>query len=429
MITATERTATAWQPAQDERTAVGPILVATDGTESSVSALRVAMAFSRRSDADVMVLAVLEGLPLVAADYGIIIPPIESLEERRQALAKRVATQLLNLGEATAAWTVEIREGDPAATIARSAHEFDARMIIIGLGHHELLDRLFGGEVALHVVRTAKTPVLAVPPASKDLPTRMVLATDFSMASVAAGRAALSLIDTIKTAYLLHVAPRLELQPEAFAAWMSVFGEGIGPAFERIKAEIGAPESVTVETITRTGKASREVLEFAKSVKADLIVTGSRGAGLVDRLLVGSTATGLLRGAECAVLAVPTGLGSQRVSWPSTGKRVSVEPNHWGQELDSFTRRNVGRIASLEVDDPEMGAQAQEHDYPFLGATWDHHDERVEIMVGDFEGTGRHLTRTVSGVTGIDVLRDEAGRDWILRIEHGRGQTILALKR
>jgi hypothetical protein len=49
--------------------------------------------------------------------------------------------------------------------------------------------------------------------------------------------------------------------------------------------------------------------------------------------------------------------------------------------------------------------------------------------LGDFQGVGRHLTRGISGVTGIDVLRDEAGRDWILRVAHGPGQTILSLTR
>ena len=98
-------------------------------------------------------------------------------------------------------------------------------------------------------------------------------------------------------------------------------------------------------------------------------------------------------------------------------------------ELEAFTRRNIGRLASLEVDDPELGAQAQEHGYPFLGVAWDHHDERVEIMLGDFEGVGRHLTRGIGGVTAIDVLRDNHGRDWILRLAHGTGQTILSFTR
>ena len=108
---------------------------------------------------------------------------------------------------------------------------------------------------------------------------------------------------------------------------------------------------------------------------------------------------------------------------------TNIERDHWAAELEAFTRRNAGRLASLEVDDPEMGAQPQEHDYPLLGAAWDRNDQRVEIMLGDFVGVRRHLTRGISGVTRIDILRDEAGRDWVLRIAHRPGQTILTLQR
>ena len=429
MLTTAETTGTATAVHDDPYTTLGPILVATDGTESADSALRAAAALAQHTNADVIALAVLEGLPLVAADYGILIPPIDIQPERRESLARRVRAQVAALGVNADRWTVEIREGDAAATIARAARELGARLIVLGVGHHELLDRLFGSETALHTLRQARTPVFAVPPRFNAMPRRIVVATDFTMASVAAARSALALFDSIEFVHLLHVSPPIELQPDAFAAWMSVFGEGIEPAFERVKAEIGLPESVKLETTTKVGKPSREVLAFARSVNADMIVTGSRGVGLIDRLLVGSTATGILRGAECGVFAVPSRSGEQRLVWPATGNRVSLDPARWAAELDAFTKRNIGRAASLEVDDPEMGAQAQEHDWPLLGLTWDHHDERVDIMLGDFEGVGRHLTRGIAGVTRIDLLKDETGRDWIVRIVHGRGQTLLSLKR
>jgi hypothetical protein len=49
---------------------------------------------------------------------------------------------------------------------------------------------------------------------------------------------------------------------------------------------------------------------------------------------------------------------------------ISVDPpvvravphGDWGAQLDAFSRRNVGRRGTLEVDDPEIGAQAQEFD-------------------------------------------------------------------
>lgn len=408
---------------------LGPIVVATDGTESSDAALRAAAMLARETHAGVVALTVLESLPLVTADYGVIVPPIDEAPARRQSLMKRVREQVERLALDADDWTIEAREGDPAATIARAAGELDARLIVIGIGHHDLLDRLFGGETALHTLRLARVPVLAVPPDFNALPKRALIATDFTVASVSAARKARLLFDTIDHAYVVHVAPLPGLQPDVFGVWMSAFAEGVGPAFERVKAEMGLPLAVTIETATITGKPSREILKFARENKVDLIVTGSRGAGLVDRILVGSTATGILRAAECAVLAVPSRSNEQRMVWPTSGDRQTLQPERWAEELEAFTRRNAGRLAALEVDDPDMGAQAQEHDYPLLGASWDHHDQRVELMLGDFEGVRRHLTRGISGVTAIDLLRDEKGRDWILRIAHDPGQTLLTLKR
>lgn len=415
--------------AQHQIAALGPLLVATDGTAASKAAIRAAAQLAKHTETSLVVLTVLETVPLIAADYGIMIPPGDTEQARRDALYQRVKLQVEEIAGMPANVSIELREGDPAAVIARTARELSAQLVIVGLGHHELLDRLFGGETALHALRLSRVPVFAVAPNFEHLPKRAIIATDFSVASVRAGRAALEIFDTIQMVYLVHVAPRLELQPEAFAAWMSLYGEGVGPAFERVKAELAVRPGITVETLTRQGKPSRELLDFARSANIDLVVTGSRGAGLIDRLLVGSTATGLVRGAQCSVLAVPTAIGGERALTLPKGDREELPMERWAQELEAFTRRNAGRRAALEVDDPELGAQAQEHDYPFLGAAFDRNDRRVEIMLGDFVGVRRHLTRGISNVQAIDVLRDEHGRDWILRIAHGTGQTILTLAR
>ena len=195
MLTTAESPEAVSQHQGTRRPGLGPILVATDGTESAEPALRAASVLSRHTGADVVALAVLEGLPLVAADYGILIPPLDTPVERRDALTRRVRAQLLTLGS-SADWTVEVREGDAAATIARSARECDARLIIVGIGHHDLVDRLFGGETALHALRMARTPVLAVPPGFDRMPSRVAVATDFTVASVTAARKALELFES-----------------------------------------------------------------------------------------------------------------------------------------------------------------------------------------------------------------------------------------
>jgi nucleotide-binding universal stress UspA family protein len=419
----TPGTDTAFAP--DELYPTGPVIVATDGTTSADAAVRAAMQLTGRSGASVVVLGVLEPMPLVAADYGLLLPPTDADDARRTALLGRLKAQVLEIAGPGHDWTIEMKQGDPATVVARTALDLRARVILLGIGHHDVLDRLFGGEVALHTLRLSRVPVLAVGATFKGLPTRAIIATDFSAASVRAARAALELFDTLKMVYLVHVAPRLELQPEEFAAWMTAYGEGVEPAFARMKAELNLPRGVAVETLTLQGKPSKELIELARSSKADIVVTGSRGAGLIDRILVGSTATGLIRGATCSIFAVPAPLGGGRAFTVPEVRRVPVAEPMWAQELEAFTRRNAGRRATLEVDDPDFGAQLQEHDYPFLGAAYDRHDERVEIMLGDFEGVRRHLTRGISNIRAIDVIRDEHGRDWMLRIAHGGGQTLL----
>jgi hypothetical protein len=101
----------------------------------------------------------------------------------------------------------------------------------------------------------------------------------------------------------------------------------------------------------------------------------------------------------------------------------------WSERLEEFTRRNTGRTGTMEVIDPELGAQIEERGFPFVGAAFDPRDGQVQIMVGDLGLKGRHLTRSIAGVTAVQVLRDRSGRDMLLRVAHGRGQTLLTLER
>ena len=57
------------------------------------------------------------------------------------------------------------------------------------------------------------------------------------------------------------------------------------------------------------------ILEQAEAVSADLIVMGSHGHGAVYNLIAGSTAQGVLKGAHCPLVLVPSQLAEkQRVA-------------------------------------------------------------------------------------------------------------------
>lgn len=48
----------------------------------------------------------------------------------------------------------------------------------------------------------------------------------------------------------------------------------------------------------------KEIVNFAKEFELDLIVVGSNGKGLLDRMLVGSTTTYVVNHAPCNVMVV-----------------------------------------------------------------------------------------------------------------------------
>ena len=406
----------------------GPIIVATDGSTGCDAAIRAAQRLASLHNSKVVVLSAVDPVVVVPMDFGIVLPYSDIEDAQRASRERTVLDQLERVGVSDEAWATRVEFGEPANTIATAARELDARMVVTGLGHHhELLDRALG-EITLRIVRASRSPVLAVTDQFQRLPRCLVVATDFSLASLDCARAAVRLFPSITTVHLVHVMARLEVPPEVFVTWSGLYAEPVPETFERLTAALDFPAWITVETTTLEGKASREVLRFAHKVGADLVATGSRGAGWMSRLLVGSTATGIIRGANCAVLAVPAAPGSDRMIGVEEFAQGPGSEARWADVLTGFTRRNAGRHASLEVDDPDYGLMIQEHGYPLLGVAYDHNDKRVEIMLGDFEGTRRHLTRGISNVDAVDVLRDPNGRDRVLRLAHGRGQTLLTLE-
>ncbi|HET7372829.1 MAG TPA: universal stress protein [Gemmatimonadaceae bacterium] len=400
-----------------------PVIVATDGREQSDAALMAGGILAGESDA-LRVVSVIKPMPIVSPEAQLPISP--DFEASRRAQAKRAVLDQMNRvwqdGEGIA---LELHDGDPATTIARVAHDANAAMIVSGLGRHSVMDRLFGDETALRLIRVSAVPVLAVTSKFTQAPRRIVVAIDFSETSLRAARLALDVATSSATIYLAHVAPRDATLYDWSGAGSS-YKQDAGEALQRMREQLRVPAGMIVQRVLLQGDPATELLAFAASVNADLIATGSHGHGFVARMLIGSVTTRILRCSTCSVLTVPHAAAMTRV-------RTAVEPPvvvslqrpEWTAQLDEFTRRNVGRRGVLEVDDPELGAQAQEHDYPLLGASYDHHDGRVELMFGELGDVQRHLTRSIGSVSGIDVLTNERGRDIALRIAHGAGQTLL----
>ena len=420
----------------------GPVLVATDGRSASLPTLRAAKAIADRLGTTVDVVGVLEPVPsyMAAPETPILPPDIE--EMRRASILSAIGQRLAALGDGAERWPVSIVRGEPGRTVAAIARERDSSVIVVGAGRHERRDRLFGGERALRVIRAADRPVVAVRGEFASLPKSAVVGIDFSPASVRAARAALLMLGEEGQLVLVYVAPVIELptvppttvlRDSSFEAlvsrWRAEEASNTAQRFERLREELRpyVQRGVTVETRTRTGDPPDELLAVAVDVGADMLAVGTHGPGMLERFFLGSVATDMLRDAGRTVLVAPapSPAESARLSLRLHGTTELKKADDWEPALEGFSKRNVGRPVRLEVDDPEVGAQTQEQGYALLGVSYDHHDRRVEIMVGDATDRVRHLTRTITHVDDVGFYATPTGGERALRVASGRGQTLL----
>jgi nucleotide-binding universal stress UspA family protein len=397
-----------------------PIIVATDGQVQSDGALAMGRLLAESGNA-VRLVTVLKTLPMVP-DLPIQIPT-DMDSARRDDVRREVLAQAARVWQDEA--DVELHDGDPATVVARLAHKAGASMIVAGLGRHRVTDRVFGDETALRLIRAADVPVYAVAMGTTRAPRRIVVAMDFSETSLRAARLSLSVAARGATIYLAHVAPR-DSSFYDWKSWGTTYKVSVGDALQRTREQLRIPEGMTIQNVLLQGDPATELLAFATSVNADLIATGSHGHGFVARMFLGSVTTRLVRCSTCSVLTIPhTAVMTQTGIQFEPPVVRAVPHGEWGTQLDAFSRRNAGRRGTLEVDDPEIGAQAQEFDYPLRGATYDSHDQRVTLMFGELAWGAPHLTRGIAGASAVDILQDERGRDLALRVAHGAGQTLL----
>jgi nucleotide-binding universal stress UspA family protein len=291
----------------------GALMVASDGTVAALAACKTASTLAKRVSAPVYVYGVLEPMPTVSVELASVPIPPDVETAMKAELYDNIASQVSASTPADHPWPIEIGQGPPPLMIAGRARELCARAIVMGLGRHQLADRLFGTETALQVLRLAEVPVLAVPSDFTAAPRRAVVGVDFSAASGRAARLALALFPDLQALDLVHVAPSVGAGVVA-TPWESAYGTELAGAWPRFVESLDVPPSVLVRTYTPKGPPADALLAHAADVGADLIVVGSHGRGFIGRMIVGSVATGVLRAARAAVFAVPIVMGASAMA-------------------------------------------------------------------------------------------------------------------
>jgi nucleotide-binding universal stress UspA family protein len=143
------------------------VLIATDGSEISISAARRGCELLGSVDEVTLVTVVTEGGP--DEDAGGIEGPVLTAEEQETLWKQELADARAELARTSAvlhsARVHEIIEtGDAADAICQTAKRLGVDVIIVGSHGRTGLGRLFLGSVSEHVVRHAPSPVLVVRP-------------------------------------------------------------------------------------------------------------------------------------------------------------------------------------------------------------------------------------------------------------------------
>jgi hypothetical protein len=183
---------------------------------------------------------------------------------------------------------------------------------------------------------------------------------------------------------------------------------------DRLTALLGAHRpGLRIARLVRAGDPADETLAAAAERGADLVAAGTYGLNAVERLLVGSVSTAIVRRAGTAVLACrePDAREVARIERALFGVTEQADQAACAALLADATARNAGRRDAL----------VQERGYAFLGAAYDRHDRRVELMFGDPDEPTRHVTHSVGREGAVQVTTGADGRDAALRVEHREG--------
>ncbi len=200
-----------------------------------------------------------------------------------------------------------ICEGEPSDVIVEIAQGKKAELIALGTYGRKGLKRLLMGSVTSRVILNAPCDVLVVKktcPQCSGSYHSLLVAFDGSESSKKALTKACDLakVDGADVS-VQYVIPRYEEMMDFFkteSVKKSLFEEAekIVDGAKKISAGLG----VSIKTVVQEGHAAEKIVEFADTMKHDLIVVGTHGWRGVNKALMGSTAERVIAHASCPIL-------------------------------------------------------------------------------------------------------------------------------
>jgi nucleotide-binding universal stress UspA family protein len=314
------------------------LMVPLDGGSFGEYALPYALGIARRSGATVQLVHVCAPSPPAATDDQRAI----GAETPQQPRHEHAATYLRALATSLAErWDVGITtallEGPVADTLYAHALASRADLVVMATHGHGPLPRIGFGSVADTLVHQLPIPTLLVRPHEQVLDLlesvhehvfqHVLIPLDGSALAEAIVKHAVGLGTLMNAEYTLLQA----IDPLIGEHTVPPYGVGISrAAFEEVRAEAQGylervagqlrARSVQVQTQLVVAEPAAAILEYAREHAVDLIAIATHGRGGLGRVLLGSVADAVLRGAGAPILLYRPPAEAARVTYASRGQ-------------------------------------------------------------------------------------------------------------
>lgn len=292
------------------------VLIAIDGSHASMTALAAAAALELPADSTIKLVSVIaDADDLDESGWSAIefIRPADSTARARLAVRERLEDLADRLAGSGTTVTTAVLEGRAASQILLEAGRMSADLIVVGARGHSAVDRLLVGSVSSEVVDHATCPVLVARTERVD---RVLIAIDGSPDATAATDfiAGSGLLRDATIRVMSVVDPGMPwwtgLTPVDGMVAVEAYGDMLDAARRHAEesarlagARLGS-EHVTTDAADRGGDVGSTIVAEATAWKADVIVLGTRGFGMVRRVLLGSVSRDVLHHASMSVLIV-----------------------------------------------------------------------------------------------------------------------------
>jgi nucleotide-binding universal stress UspA family protein len=274
-----------------------------DGSDASQRAQQYAQILANATDAEIHALFVLEngGFTEDVADAS----ASEQIESELGATAESTLDAVSTACDADGiAVRTSTRSGHPTDVILEYTDANDIDLVVLGAHSRGRLSRFLRESIAGQVAQTAPVPVLTV--RARDLDSApeiqdILVAIDGSESARHGRTYAFSLASTFDaTVHALYVVESRFGSSGALRDLLERESESVLRE-ARVQA---AQTDIDLVPVTRDGKPECEIVEYANSRGIDLIVLGTNGRTGLDRLVMGSVATSVVRRADQPVLTV-----------------------------------------------------------------------------------------------------------------------------